>query len=200
MLLLVVLSAMLTLRMVQDGEEAMRISDAAFHRGDVRTATQYARRAATSYVPGAPHVERAYGRMRAIATGAEAAGDRTLAEIAWQSLRGSALETRHWRTPHRVDLEQANTSLARLAADSVSHPAQRRVERDAMAVLTREDPGRTLWPLLAGLGFALTLLGFALLGWRGVAPDGTLVPRALKLGGLMLAIGAGCWTLAVLSG
>jgi hypothetical protein len=200
MLLIVMLTAMLALRMVHDGEEAMDASDTAFNRGDVVTATEFARRAAISYVPGAPHVERAYGRMRAIASGAEAAGDYKLAEIAWQSVRGSALESRYWTTPHRADLEQANRSLARLVAGSASRPEQPRVEREAVALLTGEDPRRTLWPLLAGLGFGLVVLGFALLGWRGVAPDGTLVPRVIRLGGLVVAIGAGCWTLAILSG
>ena len=52
---------------------AMLESDAAFNAGEIRPATAHARRAATLYVPGAPHVDQAYARLFAIARGAEAA-------------------------------------------------------------------------------------------------------------------------------
>jgi hypothetical protein len=200
-LLLVVLSgALLTGRMVSDGEQALRESDRAFHRGDVRTAAQHARRAAVLYAPGAPHVERAYARLKAIAAGAEAAGDRTLAETAWRSVRGAALETRHLFSPRQADLEQANANLARLAksADIERHQAEK-WEQDRLAMLAGSGPPRAIWACLVSLGFAMAGAGLGLVGWRGVAPDGTLGQgRAVWLGSVLTAIGAACWTSALL--
>jgi hypothetical protein len=193
--------AVLTARMVSEGEAALRECDAAFHRGDVRTAAHHARRAAVLYAPGAPHVERAYARLKAIAAGAEAAGDRTVAEMAWRSIRGAALETRYLFPARRADLDQANLNLARLSigTDLDRHRAERS-EQDRLATLAASGAPGPLWACLASLGFGLACAGLALVGWRGVAPDGTLAERGLYLGSLLVAIGAACWTLALLWG
>jgi hypothetical protein len=193
--------AVLTARVVSEGEQALRESDAAFHRGDVRTAAHHARRAAVLYAPGAPHVERAYARLKAIAAGAEAAGDRTLAEMAWRSIRAAALETRSLLPARPAELAQANLNLARLSlgADLDRHQAERS-EKDRLAVLAESGAPGAIWACLASLGFALISAGLALVGWRGVAPDGSLVPSGLYLGSLLAAIGTACWTLALLWG
>jgi hypothetical protein len=192
--------AVLTARMVSEGEQALRESDAAFHRGDVRTATHHARRAAVLYAPGAPHVERAYARLKAIAAGAEAAGDRMLAEMAWRSVRGAALETRYLFTTRRADLDQANANLARLSIGTDLDRHRERSEQDRLAMLAESGAPGALWACLASLGFGLAGAGLALVGWRGVAPDGTLVQGGLYLGSLLAAIGTACWTLALLWG
>ncbi len=194
-------TAVLTARVVSEGEQALRESDAAFHRGDVRTAAQHARRAAVLYAPGAPHVERAYARLKAIAAGAEAAGDRPLAEMAWRSIRGACLETRSVLPARPAELAQANLNLARLSlsAELDRHQAERS-EKDRLAVLAENGAPGALWASLASLGFALIGAGLALVGWRGVAPDGSLVRNGLYLGSILAAIGTACWTLALVWG
>ncbi len=179
----------------------MRESDRAFHQGDVRTAAQYARRAAVLYAPGAPHVTRAYARLKAIAAGAEAAGDRALAETAWRSVRGAALETRHLGPAARADLAQANANLARLSADpALDREQAQRAEKAALATLAESGSPAVVWTWLAAFGFALAGAGLVLIGWRGVAPDGALVKGGLRMGSALAAIGVACWTLALLWG
>jgi len=194
-------TAVLTARVVGEGERALRESDAAFHRGDVRTAAHHARRAAVLYAPGAPHVERAYARLKAIAAGAEAAGDRTLAEMAWRSIRGAALETRYLLPGRSAELALANLNLARLSiGDDLDRHRAERSEQDRLAVLGESGAPGATWACLASLGFALISAGLALVGWRGVAPDGSLVPSGFYLGSLLAAIGTACWTFALLWG
>src|SRR5262249_35209239 len=59
----------LTARVLVEGEREIEKSDAAWNRGDLRDAALYARRSATLYAPGAPHVRAAYARLSAIAIG-----------------------------------------------------------------------------------------------------------------------------------
>src|SRR6478735_3616063 len=72
--LTVLMFALFSARVILEGESELSASDAAFDRGELGSALDHARRGATLYAPGAPHVDRAYERMNALATGAEAAG------------------------------------------------------------------------------------------------------------------------------
>ena len=56
-----------TLRAVLDGERELALSDAAFDANDLHGAIQHARRAASAYAPCAPHVQRGYDRLLAVA-------------------------------------------------------------------------------------------------------------------------------------
>lgn len=199
-LALVVLGlALLTARVLIDGERALALSDAAFDQGDVRTATLHARRAAVAWAPGAPHVEPAYARLVAIATGAEVAGDRELAAAAWRAVRGAALETRHVFVPRQADLDRANQNLARLALPADLPPEQARAaSAQALAELDRDDAPRAPWVVLLAVGFLLACGGLGVVGWRGITPDGELVASGLRLGGSLLFAGALCWAVAVL--
>jgi hypothetical protein len=195
MLLAVLLFAALTARIVVDGEAALSKSDAAFDKGDLRDAILYARRAATLYAPGAPHVSVAYARLRAVALGAESTGQLEIARQAWGATRGAALETRHFVTPRELDLERANTSLARLAG--VSDPTGAAREKMAKA-LSRDDAPRAPWVLLLGAGFVLFAAGIVSFVSSGVSLSGEVSRRAIWVSTAVTIAGVACWTLAVL--
>lgn len=76
-----------TYRLLERGEQSMRESDQAFHRGALSESMRGAELALRAYVPGAPHVHAAEDRLRAIARGAEAEGKLTIARAAWDALR-----------------------------------------------------------------------------------------------------------------
>ncbi len=97
----VLIFAAFSARVILEGESELSASDAAFDRGELASALDHARRAATLYAPGAPHVERAYERLNALALGAEAAGQPKIAFLAWQATRSAALESRTSGCPAR---------------------------------------------------------------------------------------------------
>ncbi|MBN2197116.1 MAG: hypothetical protein JW751_30200 [Polyangiaceae bacterium] len=199
-------SAVVTIRVIADGERALAASERAFDAGDVEAATLHARTAAIQYVPGAPHVRAAYERMIAIATGAEAAGDRASALAAWRAVRSAGLETRHLWLPHPEETARANENLARLQALTVeaapagsdSLPAERmaRLRSEAAARLERDALPRTPWLIVLGLGFVFALSGLGGFVARGLTPDGTLEWTFARWALLLFAIGAACWTMA----
>ena len=195
---LVLAAALLTARVVVDGEQEMRLSDEAFHRGDVRTAVLHARRAAVLYAPGAPHVRPAYDRLVAVALGAEAAGDTNVARTAWRAVRGAALETRHLWITHRAELERADRNLARLqTVPTQSKPGSEADLKRALSSLGTDDAPHAIWVIVLGLGFACATAGLALVGWRGVTPGGKITLGNAKVGVVLALLGALCWTLAV---
>ncbi len=202
LLLAVLAVAALTARAVVDGQAQMKASDAAFDRGEIREAIDHARRAAVLYAPGTPHVQAAYERMIAIAVGAEAAGERELAQAAWRAVRGAALETRHLWVPRAAELARANENLARLAtAPRGPTPpgtdlaaARERARGD----LERDHAPAPLWIGVLALGFALAVVGLVWTAKRGVSPSGRFSPRDARWALVLFAVGAACWTVAVL--
>lgn len=111
LLVLVVISGV---TLTKNGRSEMEKSDHAFHEGDVRAALFFAKKAALSYVPGSAHVEAAYERLEAIARGAEASGDESMARIAWDALRVSLEQTDYPGRPKSARHETAVRNLARL--------------------------------------------------------------------------------------
>jgi hypothetical protein len=202
LLLGVLALALLTARAVYDGERELERSDQAFDRGDLRAATDHARRAAVLYAPGAPHVQAAYERLIAVAIGAESAGQRAHAESAWRAVRGAALETRHVWIPHARELERANDNLARLAAaptkDQLATADAALVVERARRELDRDHAPAAPWIGVLLLGFVLAVTGLVLTALRGVAPDGRLALKPARVAVLLAVLGAACWTLAVL--
>ena len=193
LLLAVLMLGVLTARMVREGEAALAKSDAAFDRGDLREAILHARRAAVLYAPGAPHVNAAFARLRAVAVGAEAAGDPEVARQAWGAVRGAALETRHVTAPHQAEIDRANSALARLQTAGAA-PAERTA---AVARLERDDAPRAPWVGVLGAGFGLFLAGLVVLVARGVTPSGKPSWRALGVAVALALAGLVVWTLAV---
>ncbi|MCA9640891.1 MAG: hypothetical protein KC492_09355 [Myxococcales bacterium] len=195
LLMLAVLGlGLLTWRAVSDGEAAMTASDAAFNQGDLRTALVHARRSATSYASGAPHVARAYARLQAPPFGAESRGDWEIAQEAWRAVRSAALETRGLTQPHGAELERANRALARLATRGSEDPEQK---QKVLAELERSQGPRARWILVLGLGFLLSTLGLGWIGVRGVDAQGAIVRGQLGIGAGLALVGAVCWTIAV---
>lgn len=182
-----VVFAFATLRTLSRGQDQMRASDVAFNAGQLEQSVRHARRAAISYVPGAGHVEAAYGRLEAIARGAERERQRPLALSAWRAMRAAAFESRHLWLARASELRSASRNLERLMVASPSAPAA--------------EPGRRgssgLWVLLLGLGFAAAATGVVLGVSLGVTPRGHIVASRLTWPGLLLVVGIACFGLAV---
>jgi hypothetical protein len=199
MLLVIVVSlGTMTYRAVRDGRRELEASDGAFHRGDLATAVLHARRAATAYAPGAPHTRAAVERLRAVAVGSEAAGDRENARLAWGALRAAALETRHVVTPYAAELGEANERLERLAAaPSANSPERKEVARDLEGALARV-PGPPAWAsALLSAGFALATGGLLWVATQGLTRGGRIVGQKVSVGLGVFLLGALLWAIAV---
>jgi hypothetical protein len=196
--MVVLIGAVFSARVIMEGEAELAASDAAFDRGELGPALDHARRSATLYAPGAPHVERAYARLNAIALGAEAAGRPTIAFLAWQAVRSAALESRHVLIAREAELERANQNLARLEAlTRDKNDAERsKNQQQALAHLSADDAPAPGWIAVLGAGFSLALLGLALFAFQGVDRAGKVSFGRARWGLLLFAIGAACWTLA----
>jgi hypothetical protein len=195
---LVLILGVFSARVIMEGGAELSASDAAFDRGELNVALDHARRGATLYAPGAPHVERAYERLTALALGAEAAGQPKLAFLAWQAVRSAALESRHIWLPRRVELERANQNLARLEAVSrdAEHSQREKTQNQALTRLRADDAPDPAWIAVLGAGFLLALAGLGLFAFRGLSRTGQVSFQRARLGLLLFTIGAACWTLA----
>ena len=196
--LVVLIGAALTARVILDGGSELAASNAAFDRGELVPSLEHARRSATLYAPGAPHVTLAYERLIAIAIGAEAAGQPKVAFLAWQAVRSAALESRHVWLPRQCELDRANQNLARLEAlaRDPGDTDRSKTQTQALSRLVADDAPAPAWILVLGMGFLLSLVGLALSAARGLDPSGKVSFGRARLGLLLLAIGAACWTLA----
>lgn len=182
-------------RVVLEGREHLVLSDRAFDEGDLRTSVLHARRAAAAYLPGAPHVDAAFERLRAIAIGSEAKGDRKVAALAWRAIRGASLEARHVSLVRTNDLAIANASLARLASVETRPPDPEVLTR-AEEALRRDDAPEPRWSAALALGFVLAALGAALVIRRGVSPVGRFQGKAAAWGLALACLGTVLWVLA----
>ena len=194
----VLIGAALTARVALDGGSELAASNAAFDRGELVPSLEHARRSATLYAPGAPHVTPAYERLSAIAIGAEASGQPKVAFLAWQAVRSAALESRHVWLPRQSELDRANQNLARLEAlaRDATDTDRAKTQAQALSRLNADDAPAPAWIAVLGVGFLLALAGLALAASRGLEPSGKASFRRARLGLLLLAIGAACWTLA----
>jgi hypothetical protein len=192
----VLIGAVLSVRVIFEGQAELIESDRAFNRGDLKPALEHARRSATLYAPGATHVAKAYQRLLAIALGAEAAGDPKLAFLAWQDMRSAALESRHLWLSQASELERANRNLARL--ESVARGATDRAAQEQQALSSLNDDSAPLpgWLALSGAGFLLTLAGLSVFAFRSLDRAGELSSRSARLAAALVLIGVACWTLA----
>lgn len=179
-----------TFRTLERGQQELAASDAAFDRGELEPALLHARRGALLYVPGAPHVARAYDRMRAIALGSERARDPVLAAAAWRAMRAAALETAHLWQPHGYELGEANAQLERLLA--AAPVAARFVDSAA------RNGRAALWALLLAGGFGAAVVGAILTIWRGLRPSGEWVLARVRLPLVLTLAGVVCSALALL--
>ncbi len=193
--------AVATVRALTDGAREIAASDVAFDAGDLHGAIQHARRAASAYAPGAPHVERGYARLLAIARGAEAAGRSDVALLAWQAQRAAVLESASLLRPHAPRLDEANRNLARLQAEKTAPQAERGelAKRLFEAARLRSD-ARTPWGALLAVGLLLAAGGVAGFALMGVDRDGHLSWSRGRWGLVAFVLGAVLWAAAAFHG
>jgi hypothetical protein len=189
-------------RAIWQGRSALARGDVAAAAGRHREAIEEWGRAARWYLPGAPHVGRAYDRLEALARAAEARGERDIALAAWRRVRGSILATRSFYTPHAARLAPANRRIAALMAaveGAAADPGRSEAERAAWHLqLLDRSPGPSVgWSLLALVGFALWLGGAVLFALRGLPSDDRLDPAKAAWAGAMVAVGLVVWLLGL---
>jgi hypothetical protein len=186
-----------TTRALLDGRREIAASDAAFDANDLHASIQHARRAASAYVPGAPHVEHGYARLTAIAHGAEAGGKPDIAALAWQAQRAAVLESASFHQPFPERLDEANRNLARLAAmkTAAASDAAESARKLLEQARTRSEQ-RGPWGGVLALGLFLAATGVALVAGRAVLADGRINWVRGRLGLALFVAGAACWALA----
>lgn len=97
-----------------------------------------------------------------------------------------------------VGAPQPDASAAAARASAASAQAERAAEQRLLGELRHDHTPDAYWVLALGIGFAAAAAGLALVAWRGVSPDGRLTLLHAKLGLALAALGAACWTIAVL--
>jgi hypothetical protein len=185
----VLVLGVLTTHTVLEGQRELERSKLAFDSGELGDAVQHARRAAGYYAPGAPHVDAAYARLRAIAFGSESGGDVETARLAWGAMRSAALETRHAFVSRAAEFEEADRQLRRLSRGQEAAKG-----KTPLSPLPGPDAG---WAAVLSLGFLLALAGFGVIGFFAVEPQGRIRVRLALLGAMISLLGAACWTLAL---
>jgi hypothetical protein len=199
---LVLFAGVATLRAVWDGQRELAKSDAAFDENDLHGAIEHARRAASAYVPGAPHVEQGYARLLAVARGSEASGHPELAILAYQAERAAVLETASVLRPFGERLEEANRNLARLSAAATNGADPERAE-NAQRLFRRaqaESAALAPWGGLLAVGLLVGGAGLAWFAARALSPSGRLDWARGRWGLLTFAFGAALWALAAFHG
>jgi hypothetical protein len=190
-----------TLRAVLDGEREIAASDAAFDANDLHGAIAHARRAASSYAPGAPHVERGYQRLLAVARGAEATGRPDLAMLAWQAERAAVLESASLWHPFSERLEEANRNLSRLSASkTLAEDERRETARRLFKEAQSQSAERAPWGALLAGGLLLAAVGLGWFAGWALAPDGRIEWRRGRWGLLTFVLGAALWAAAAFHG
>lgn len=197
----VLFAGVATLRAVLDGEREIAASDAAFDANDLHATIAHARRAASAYAPGAPHVERGYQRLLAVARGAEATGRPEIAMLAWQAERAAVLESASFWHPFAGRLEEANRNLARLSASKSLAEAERaEIAQRLFKQAQRESSEQTPWGALLAGGLLIAALGLGWFAARALAPDGRIEWLRGRWGLLTFGLGAALWALAAFHG
>jgi hypothetical protein len=140
------------LRAVVAGRRALADGDDWMLRGKPAEAIRSYEAAARWYVPLAPHVDAAYAKLRALATGPNAL-------LAFRAIRSAARATRSLWQPHAADLAEADAQIAKLEAGATPEPW--------FAGRLAEDPRPSIaMAALAGLGILLWLVGAAIVVFR----------------------------------
>lgn len=164
---------------------------------DRMAAVLHARRAASWYLPFAPHVGEAYRELRELAISAERGGDRGTALAAWRSIRAASLSTRWLIESRHRERQEADSAIARLASEEAPASAmsnQRLSPKELASLhesfLARDDAPRKGWVLVLLLGLAGWASGMAWLLRRGVTREGRLVKEVARRAGGMAVVGA----------
>ncbi len=198
---LLLFAGVATLRAVLDGEREVAASDAAFDGNDLYASIQHARRAASAYAPGAPHVRRGYERLLAIARGAEAAGKPQLAVLAWQAQRAAVLESASLMRPFPERLAEANRNLARLEASRGGAESTRPERAEHLfKQAERRSAEKLPWGALLSLGLFAAAAGLGWFARSALGREGRIHWLAGRWGLATFALGATLWALAAFHG
>jgi hypothetical protein len=185
------LLAVIIVQVNQQGERAIRQSDKAFDAGHLEESTEFARQAATWYLPNARHVDRAYERLTAIALGSEAKGDVSQAISAWSALRGVLHDTSHPWMIREPRVAVANDHLARLLVSKLPQ-AQADQHSKLEQVYQRSQPQIWLFSAFTSCGAGLMLLAAFAQCW----PARTSRLLSPSLSRVALGLGLLLWTVA----
>lgn len=158
-------------------------------------AIAHARRAASWYLPFAPHVEGAYRELADLAMASEREGDRETALYAWRSIRAASKSTRWLIEPHLRERRRADAAIARLSSEerpsSVSERpvSARDLERLHAGLLAKEEGPHPAWVLVLLLGLIGWGGGGGVLLSRGMTADGQLVREVAAKAGVAVVVG-----------
>jgi hypothetical protein len=193
---------MVAVRALVEGERELRAAEVSFAAGDLEQAAVRARRAATWYLPGAPHVPAAYRRLVSVAGAAEGRGDARTALFAWHCVRSAALSSRWATVPHRQQLALANASIARLASKQprpagAGDASDADVEREMRRVLAQEQFPRAPWVAVMLAGFAAMILGLGHAARRGFDAQGAPRWTLMRAGAAVAAAGLAAWAAGI---
>lgn len=190
-LLVSLLVAALTARVVFEGERQIRESTRALDAGDADAAVFHARSAALWFAPGAPHVRVAYGRLMALGKEAE---QRKLWDTALLSYRGvvSASASTRWLTqPHAGDARDAEAAILRIEARKRVGAIEEVTETLDLSQLESKSSFPVRVFLVAAFGGLIA--GLSLILWRGVDETGRLLGRQAWAGALLALLGFACY-------
>ncbi len=187
-------------RVVLEGRHALADGDEAAAAGSVREAIARWEAAARWYLPGAPHVDGAYDRLRRTAEASDATPSVSLA--AWRAIRSAAHATTSLWTPHAEDLSDADAHIAELSsrdpdgasAGGADAATRRAFHLDRLARPTR--PSREV-VALSCLGL-ITWLGAATYAVRrGFDRTGKLARGSAAVGAAVAAAGLAAWAISL---
>ena len=191
--------AALVLRLSIEGERALAESDTYFDQGKLRESLTSARRSASLYAPGLPHIRAADARIDAIAMGAESARMQKTATIAWQAVRSTELLRPSGLGRNRDRLQLANRRLTGLLATNGTDNSLADEERKlASSLASLDDKAHAVnW---FGYGQLVSVGGILLGLWSTAIAVGRRGFRsgACLSGVLAMALGSIGWTICLL--
>ena len=186
---------------IERGTEQLKAARAYAAAGKLDQAIVSARRAATWYAPGAPHVTKAYAKLISLGRLAESRGDRKTALFAYRSLRSAAMTSRSWFIPHERELRAANHAIARLSSRTpppigASMQEPKRIEQSLLASYDAPPPTNPSWIAIMLTSAAVSSVGLLYAGWKGLQ-DSRIHRKKLLLGAAVFLFGLAGWVVAV---
>jgi len=186
-LLVSLLVAALTARVVFEGERQIRESTRALDAGDADAAIFHARAAALWFAPGAPHVRVAYGRLMALGKEAEQRKFWDTALLSYRGVVSSSASTRWLTVPHAAEAREAEAAILRIEARKRAGAIEEVTEPlDFSRLGTKSSVPMRLFLVAA---FGGLVAGLSLILWRGVDETGRLRGRQALAGALLALLG-----------
>lgn len=118
MISVAVVIALLTVRLMSDGQEGLKQATYAMESGKRALAAVHLEDAAKAYVPGSPYPRKALRELSIMARAAEMRGELDNAIALWESVRRSVIATRHIYSPNQDFQQLAERNLVRVRSDA----------------------------------------------------------------------------------